>query len=64
MASHAKQVQLPGSQKAAAAGSTVIGPSHPDQHIEVTLRIRPRRRDRRQAPRTRRSSHIIRIGSI
>jgi kumamolisin len=42
MASQAKQVQVPGSQKAAPAGSAVLGPAHSDQHIEVTLRIRPR----------------------
>jgi kumamolisin len=41
MAKKAKKVQLAGSHRAAPEGS-VIGPAHPDEHIEVTVRIRPR----------------------
>jgi kumamolisin len=42
MASQAKNVQLAGSHRAAVAGSQSIGPSHPDERFEVTVRLRPR----------------------
>jgi kumamolisin len=42
MASQAKNVQLAGSHRTAVAGSRPIGPSHPDERLEVTVRLRPR----------------------
>jgi kumamolisin len=42
MASKAKNVQLAGSHLAAVTGSRLIGPSHPDERLEVTVRLRPR----------------------
>ena len=41
MASQAKHVQLAGSHRGP-RGFAVIGPAQPDEHIEVTLRLRPR----------------------
>ena len=37
-------VQVPGSHRAAVPGSTVIGPSHADERVEVTVLVRPPRR--------------------
>ncbi len=42
MVSHAKRVPLDGSHRPLVDGSQVIGPLHPDERIEVTIRIRPR----------------------
>jgi kumamolisin len=42
MSTQAKHVKLPGSHRNAVPGSSVIGPAHPHQRIEVTLRLRPR----------------------
>jgi kumamolisin len=42
VASKTKRIQLAGSHRAVPAGSGLIGPVNPDEHIEVTLRIRPR----------------------
>jgi len=42
MAARAKNVPLPGSHRTAPARSRVIGPVHPDQRVEVTIRLRPR----------------------
>ena len=42
MATNANQVPLEGSHRLALRGSRRLGPVHPDQHIEVTLRLRPR----------------------
>ena len=42
MASQGKNVQLAGSHRAAVAGSRLVGPSHADERVEVTVRLRPR----------------------
>ncbi len=42
MSTQAKHVPLAGSHRNAVPGSTVIGPAHPDQRIEVTVRLRAR----------------------
>ena len=42
MATNANQVPLEGSHRLALRGSRRLGPVHPDQQIEVTLRLRPR----------------------
>jgi kumamolisin len=42
MPTQSKLVSLPGSHRDAVPGSNVIGPAHPHQRIEVTLRLRPR----------------------
>jgi len=42
MSSQAKNVQLAGSHRAALAGSRSIGPAHPEERFEVTVRLRPR----------------------
>ena len=42
MSTKAKHVPLPGSHRNAVQGSSVIGPVHPHERIEVTVRIRPR----------------------
>jgi kumamolisin len=42
MANQAKRVPLEGSHRLSVRGSRRLGPVHPDQHIEVTVRLRPR----------------------
>jgi kumamolisin len=42
MATSANLVPLKGSERTAVPGSKVIGPAHPDERVEVTVRIRPR----------------------
>jgi kumamolisin len=42
MSTPANMVPLPGSQYAPVPGSQVVGPVHPDEQIEVTVRLRPR----------------------
>ena len=42
MSTQAKYIALLGSHRNAVPGSTVIGPAHPDQRIEVTVRLRAR----------------------
>ena len=42
MTSQSQTVPVSGSHRTAVPGSRVIGPAHPDQRIEVTLRLRPR----------------------
>jgi len=42
MSSKAKNVPLEGSHRIAHPGSRVIGPVHPDEQVEVTIRLRPR----------------------
>jgi kumamolisin len=42
MAAQSKRTPLKGSHRHTLEGSSLIGPSHPDEHIEVTLRLRPR----------------------
>ena len=42
MATQAKHVPLSGSHRNAVPGSSVIGPAHPHERIEVTVRLRPR----------------------
>ena len=42
MSTNSKHVSLAGSHRNAVLGSSVIGPVHPHERIEVTVRIRPR----------------------
>ena len=42
MATQATHVSLSGSHRNAVTGSRLIGPAHPHQRIEVTVRLRPR----------------------
>ena len=42
MAKQSKHVPLEGSHRLSVPGSRRLGPVHPDQHIEVTIRLRPR----------------------
>jgi kumamolisin len=42
MSTQSKRVPLAGSHRNAVAGSSLIGPAHPHQRIEVTVRIRAR----------------------
>jgi len=42
MSSKAKNVPLGGSHRTSPAGSRLIGPVHPDEQVEVTIRLRPR----------------------
>src|SRR5271165_143556 len=42
MAAQVKRVPLDGSHREAVSGSRKIGPAQPDQHIEVTIRLRHR----------------------
>jgi len=42
MAPASKRHLLPGSERQALAGATVVGDVHPDERIEVTLRLRPK----------------------
>ena len=43
MATQSKHVPLEGSHRLSVRGSRRLGPAHPDQHIEVTIRLRPSR---------------------
>ena len=42
MSSQAKKVKLAGSHRPPMPKSQLIGPVHPDERVEVTVRLRPR----------------------
>ncbi len=42
MATSSNVVPLNGSERTIVPGSKVIGPVHPDERVEVTVRLRPR----------------------
>lgn len=58
MSSEKARVQVAGSGRHAIAGAQVIGDVHPDERIEVTVRVRPRPSDTSQAARALASQSI------
>jgi kumamolisin len=42
MTAHKPQVAVTGSERAPMSGATAVGPSSPDERLEVTVRLRPR----------------------
>ena len=44
MSTQPNRIPLKGSHRTAVTGSSIVGPAHPDQRIEVTVRLRPRQK--------------------
>jgi kumamolisin len=44
MPTEPNRIPLKGSHRTAVSGSSIVGPAHPDQRIEVTIRLRPRQK--------------------
>ncbi len=63
MATQTQRVPLEGSHRLAIRGSRRLGAVHPDEQIEVTLRLRPARKSPPRFTRQRRSPSPTRIAA-